>query len=345
MGTSFFWFYDIVLLAIAAGVTFRSMKKGAVSIIISTAAIIISFILAYIGSTAVSDKVYDSYIKEPLTGYIDEQLSGVMGNNLITDIQKVDMSKAVISGKFLGSMELTPDSAGKITLDLSHVDLTETGIENADLSMFGIKNDFDYSLVKIGTVEITQRELEKNSIESIVLARVLTANLKSGEMFTAFESIGEKISEALPMAFNSYADEIKSGNSEILYKLVLSAIDFSFASRGDAIISNVIEPIVIVPVKVILFLVIFTVCAALLEAIASATKLINKIPVISSVNELAGALLGLLKSFLILLVISVLIQFLISVTGNTLVFINTETIENTILFKYIYNIDIFGILW
>lgn len=339
MGTSFFWFYDIVLLAVIAGVTFRSIKKGGVGVIISTIATVIAFIAAFIGSGAISDALYENYIREPLTEYIDETIDSALGDNIVTDIQKVDMSKAVIGGKFLGMTELTPDSSGKIMLDLSDIDLTETGMSNADFSMFGINAGFDYSLVKVGNVEITERELENNSIESIVLARVLTTNIESGEIFTAFKSVSKKITEAVPLVFGDYADEVSDADSDVIYKLVLSAIDLSYDSRSDAIIANVIDPIIVVPLRIILFLIIFAVITAVLEAVANATRIINEIPVAASANELLGGILGLIKSALILFVICIFIQFLISLTNDSLVFINTYTIEKTLFFKYIYSFD------
>lgn len=344
MGTSFFWFYDIVLLAVIAGITFRSIKKGGVGVIISTVAVIIAFIAAFIGSSAISDTIYQKYIKEPLTGYIDETIDEALGNNIVSDIQKVDMSKAVVGGKFLGTIELTPDSSGKITLDLSDIDLTETGIENADFSMFGINESFDYSLVKVGSVEITEHELKNNSIESIVLARVLTTNIEEGKMFTAFEAVSEKITEALPLVFGDYASEVSDGDSDIIYKLVLSAIDFTYETRSEAIIANIIDPIIIVPLRIILFLLIFTIVAVILEAISNASKLINHIPVLSSINEFLGGVLGLIKAVIILFVICIGVQFLISLTGDSLVFINTYTIEKTLFFKYIYNFDLINFL-
>ena len=344
MGTSFFWFYDIVLLAVIAGVTFRSMKKGGVGVIISTASIVIAFIAAFIGSRAISESLYNSYIKEPLTGYIDEQIDNVIGDNIITDIGKVDMSKAVISGKFLNTIELKPNSSGKIILDLSDIDLTETGMENADFKVFGIDENFDYSLVKVGNVEITERELKNNSIESIVLARVLTSNIKSGEIFTAFEAIGKKLSEAVPFVFDHYSAEIADGDSNIIYNLVLSVIDFSYETRSEAILSNIVDPIIVTPLRIVLFLLIFTIAAIVLEAIANATKIINHIPVLSSVNEFIGGALGLIKAILILLIICIAVQFLISVTNDSLVFINTYTIDKTLFFKYIYNFDLINFI-
>lgn len=344
MGTSFFWFYDIVLLAVIAGVTFRSLKKGGVAVLISTAASVIAFAAAFIGSNLITEKIYNDHIKEPLIGYIDEQIDGALGDNIITDIGKVDMGKAVIGGKFLNTIELKPDSTGKITLDLSDIDLTETGMENADFSMFGIKEGFDYSLVKVGNVEISERELRNNSIESIVLARVLTANIKSGEIFETFEKIGIKISEVLPLVFENYSSKISAGDSDILYSLVLSVIDFGYDSRGEALLANIIDPIVITPLRIIIFLVIFALVAGILEAIANASKIINHIPVIASVNEILGGILGLVKALLILFVICIAVQLLISVTDDSLVFINTYTIENTLFFKHIYNFDLIDFL-
>lgn len=344
MGTSFFWFYDIVLLAIIAGIIFRSIKKGGVGVIISTVSVIIAFIVAFIGSSAISDAIYEKYIKDSLTGYIDETIDEALGDNIVSDIRKVDIGKAVIGGKFLNTIELTPDSTGKITLDLSDIDLTETGIENADFSMFGINEGFDYSLVKVGNIEITEHELENNTIESIVLARVLTTNIEEGKMFTAFKDISKKITEALPLVFGNYASEVSGGDSDIIYKLVLSTIDFTYETRSKAIIANIIEPIIIVPLRIILFLLIFMVVAILFEAISNASKFINHIPVFSSVNELLGGILGFVKAIIILFVICIGIQFLISLTDDSLVFINTYTIEKTLFFKYIYNFDLINFL-
>lgn len=345
MGTSFFWFYDIVLLAVVAGVTFRSIKKGGVGVIISTAAVIIAFIAAFFGSNAISDAVYDNYIEEPLLGYIDETIDKALGDNAVNELEKIDMSKAVVSGQFLGNMVLSPDSTGTVTLDLSDIDLTETGMQNADLRVFGIGENFDYSLVKVGNIEIPESELKERSVESIVLARVLTANIKkTGAFLGTLENVGAKISEALPLVFGDYSEEIADGNNEIIYNLMLSITDMGYENHGEAIIANIIDPIVIVPLRIVLFLIIFTVVSIALEALANASKIINRIPLISSANEALGGILGLVKSAVIIFVICIGVQFLISVTGDSLVFINTGTIQQTIFFKHIYNLDLINLL-
>lgn len=344
MGTNFFWFYDIVLAAVLIGVTFRSAKKGAVAVIIGTVSAVVAFLLAFFGSNLLSEQIYDRYIAEPLTDSITGAFDEAIGENLFTEIGKIDLSKAVTNGKFLGSIEPSFDKTGKMTLDLSDVDLTETGMAEADLQIFGIGEDFDYSLVKLGTVEITERELADRTLEELVLARILTANAKDGTAFEALEEVGGLISDTLPMLFGSFGDEVSNGVGDAIYPLILGITDFSQESYGVSILREMIDPIVKVPLRVLLFLLIFALVTLILNIIANASKIINRIPLVASVNELLGGLLGLIKAILILFIICIGVQFLISLTDNSLVFLNTYTIDRTIAFRHIYHFDFIDFL-
>lgn len=340
MGTNFFWFYDIVLIAVLIGVTFRSAKKGAVGVVIDTVSIVIAFLFAFFGSDLLSAHIYEKYIAEPLTESINDSIHEAVGENLFTEIGKIDMSKAVTNGKFLGSIEPQFDRTGKMTLDLSDIDLTETGMADADLTIFGIGEDFDYSLVKLGTVEISERELTDRTLEELVLARILTANAMTGTAFAALEDVGELISHTLPMFFGNLGDEISNGANGAIYPLILSITDFGQENYGVSILREMIDPIVKVPLRVILFLIVFALVTLILNLIANASKIINRIPLIASVNELLGGLLGLIKAILILFLICISVQFLISLTDNSLVFLNTYTIDRTVAFRHIYHFDL-----
>lgn len=344
MGTNFFWFYDIVLIAVLVGITFRSAKKGAVAVIIGTVSIVVSFLLAFFGSELLAEHIYDRYIAEPLTESISSSFNEAVGENLFTEIGKIDLSKAVTNGKFLGSIEPAFDQTGKMTLDLSDIDLTETGMAEADLQIFGIGEDFDYSLVKLGTVEITERELSDRTLEELVLARILTANAKEGTIFSALEEVGKLISDTLPMLFGNFGDEVSNGVNDAIYPLILGITDFGQENYGVSILREMIDPIVKVPLRVLLFLLIFTLVTLILTVIANASKIINRIPVVASVNELLGGVLGLIKAILILFIICIGIQFLISLTDNSLVFLNTYTIDRTFAFQHIYHFDFIDFL-
>ena len=338
MGSEFFWFYDVLLVAIVIAMVFKGSKKGAVAVLISAVSAIISFLLAFIFCGPVSDGIYGSFIEKPLKGYIDEQLENAVDIEIIKGLSDIDMNKAVIGGKYLSETEVSFDEKNSVIIDLSTVDLSATGANEADLSVFGIGEGFDYGAVKIGNITVTKEEYEKYGLGNIVLAHALAANLKSGSLFEAFEAVGVKISEVLPIGFGNFGEKVSEGRGDSVYSLVLSVIYSGTSGFGSGILSDVIDPIVLVPLKIIVFLVIFALLMLILNIIAQAAKLINRIPVISSVNELLGAVLGFAEAVIILMIISFVIRFIISASDN-LVFLNEQTIEKTIIFRHIYNLD------
>lgn len=344
MGTDFFWFYDILIAAILIGVTFKGFRKGGVAVIISTVSIVASFILAYLGSAIISDVIYENLIAEPLTDYIDTTIEDALGDNPITALSEIDMGKAVVGGKFLNTIEPEFDGSGTAVIDLSDIDLTETGIENVDLSLFGIDEEFDYSQVKIGSVEIKSDELENHDLNDVVFAHILASNARSGKIYSAFEEVGDKMSEVMPIALGGFSEQLSSGGNEAMYKIILSITDATSDSHASAILTNIIDPIVRVPIRIIVFVIIFAVVMLILNLIANASKLINHIPVVASVNEALGGVLGLIKAAIIVLLVCIGVQFLISVTNNELVFLNTYTIDQTILFKHIYDFRLIDFL-
>lgn len=337
MGTEFFWFYDILIAAILVGVTFKSFRKGGVAVIISTVSIVVSFLLAYLGSSVISDVIYENCIAEPLTDYIDTTIGDALGDNPLTALDEIDMGKAVVGGKFLNTIEPEFDASGTAVLNLSDIDLTETGLDKIDLTIFGIDEDFDYSQVKIGSVEIKSDELENRSLNDIVFAHILASNARSGSIYSAFEELGDKISEVIPIALGDYSGQLSFGGNDAMYELILSVIDAGSGDHASAILANIIDPIVRAPIRIIVFVLIFAVVMLILSLIANASKLINHIPVVASVNEALGGLLGLVKAAIIVLLVCIGVQLLISVTDNELVFLNTYTIDKTILFKHIYS--------
>ena len=136
MGTEFFWFYDVILIAIIIGTIFLGVKRGFVRMLLSLASIAIAFVAALVISDGVSSWIYESFVEQNLKASISDTINDAIGENVVTELTKVDMDKAIIAGKPLVSMDnsLKVDDAGKITLDLSSVNLTKTGIDKVDLA-------------------------------------------------------------------------------------------------------------------------------------------------------------------------------------------------------------------
>ena len=167
MGTEFFWFYDVILAAILIGMMFIGAKKGFVRMVLRLCAFAASFVIALMISNGVSGWIYDSFISKPLEQTISTSINDALGDNVVTQIGKIDMEKAKINGKSIDSLELKADKAGKVTVNLGNVNLSNTGISKVDLTSFGVDKNIDYSNINLGSVQIYESDIEKYGIEEI----------------------------------------------------------------------------------------------------------------------------------------------------------------------------------
>ncbi|MBO6232007.1 MAG: CvpA family protein [Ruminiclostridium sp.] len=339
MGSDFFWFLDAVVIAAAAAMIFRGAKRGGVAVLISAAAAIVAFIAAFIGCTPISDKIYDSFIRSKVEEYMSERLGNAVDSEMISGLSQTDMMKTKLGDIYLSDLKIEYDDKNTAMIDLSSADLTETGIQNADLTGFGISRTFDWSLVKAGHITVTASEVKKYGIGNIVLSRIIASNMASADVFRAFSDVGNKLADTISPSLRDLGKDLADGSTDAVYTFVVSIITMAGGTVGERIMDDVITPTVMFPLKAVVFFLIFAIVVLILSLIANASKIINKIPIVSSVNGVVGAVLGLAEALITLMLICVVIRFVISVWGNSLVFINEQTISRTFLFRHLYAFD------
>ena len=339
MGSEFFWFLDLLTVAVLAVYLYRGGRKGAVGVLISAVASILAFIVAFVLTAPVSDNIYDRYIREKIEGYVDENLDRVLGNSLTDSLKKVDMSQALVKEVPLSEIKIEYDDTGRANIDLSGVDLTATGIEDADLSVFGIGEGFDYSSLRPGLVTVTKDEVERYGLGNIVLARVIADNLTSDDVEKALADIGDRMSGTFAAGLKDLGRDLTNGSRDAVYNVVASVITAANTDYGGQVMKSIVTPAVLPPLKIVVFLVIFAVISLILNLIANVTKLVNRIPVAGKANQIVGAVLGFAEGLIVLMIVCMVMQFLISVCGNSLVFINEPTVEKTYIFRFLYSID------
>ena len=343
MGSDFFWFYDVFLIAIAISGIYHGAKRGAVSVLISALAAVAAFIVAFTFTGVISDKVYDSIVRDKVEDYMEERLGSAIDTELITGLSQVDMLKTKVNGVYVSEMTPEYDERGNALLDLSVADLTETGIENADLQAFGITKEFDLTAVKIGHIDITESEVRKYGLSDIILAKLIAMNLTSGDVFTAFTDIGARLGETVSPSLKNLGADLSSGSRDAVYNFTVSIITAAGGTLGSRVMNDIVEPTVMLPLKALVFVGLFAAVMLILGIVAAIAKLVNKIPVVSSVNGTVGALLGLAEALIILVLTCVMLKLLIAFCGSSLVFINEATIERTFVFKYLYSFDPFSL--
>ncbi len=122
----------------------------------------------------------------------------------------------------------------------------------------------------------------------------------------------------------------------VLDMFIAGDISGTAAVFEETVIAPVIKGIIRVAVFVILLLIIKLIVGPIPELFTG----VNKIPIIGPVNAVCGGILGVAEGLVIVASIALLIRMTVYLNEGSLMFLNIETIEKTLIFKYFYNMDL-----
>jgi len=162
------------------------------------------------------------------------------------------------------------------------------------------------------------------------------------------ESIEDEISKPLksilPGSVVDYMMNSIKSNSDTLYSTA-SVLVQDDANPAEYIEQTFVRPILIYIIKMSIFFIVFLIVMIIVKMISKSMENNDSTPtIVTATNKLLGAILGLLQAIILLLIISIVLKFLVSVNGNVSEILNEDTIQNTKIFKYIYNIDTLKLL-
>ena len=112
------------------------------------------------------------------------------------------------------------------------------------------------------------------------------------------------------------------------------------SSVKSAVIDHMLRPAFTLVMKTIFFAVIFIVVSCVLDIVARLLKVVNKVPVIGSVNGLLGGVCGLIS----ICVICILVRFIVTLSGGNVLLLNDTAIDSTFIFRYFYNFEFLNFL-
>ncbi len=145
----------------------------------------------------------------------------------------------------------------------------------------------------------------------------------------------ESLATELPALISSLF-RMKSGEyMEKWYSFVVST-DGSSTALSDVIVDNMVSPIAVSILNTIVFLVMFAVLSFGIDLLCSLVKGVRHIPVVGSVNFVLGGCLGAVWGILYIYIISAVLWLMIMASGDTLSFIHTNDIHQSMLFKLFY---------
>lgn len=108
--------------------------------------------------------------------------------------------------------------------------------------------------------------------------------------------------------------------------------------------SRLIAPIVIWALKAVIFLLLMLLCRLIITPVSNIFKFVNRVPLIGPVNSLLGAMLGAAEGLIFLYVVALAVKAVINISGDSLIFFNSATVEQTKLFIKFYNFNVMSFL-
>jgi uncharacterized membrane protein required for colicin V production len=182
-----------------------------------------------------------------------------------------------------------------------------------------------------------------NFLQPIVSGQIknyITSEIASNATTQANGALG---SSGITSFANNIPDAFKSmlGNYNIstdsLQNAAGSAITSGSQSAANTLVTNVIDPLAQIVSRGIAFIVVFALCMIAVRIVASMSGGFSKIPIIGSFNKVGGAIIGVLKSVLVLFIITTCIAFVIpmlSLQKNPI--ITKANVSDSTIFKAIY---------
>lgn len=341
MGSEFSIVYDVIVIAVIGCMAFAGWKRGFANVIINLAATLVAFALGMGLSAPIANSIYKNLIEksleEQISVVIDSQLDAVgLEEFRLNGLGEIDIDKITISGTPINEYQVDYKGGTMAVLDLSKLDLSQTGISAEDLEKLGIEPDEDLTEFNAKTAEFSKSDIEKYGLGKLVTAQFAAVNLAQTELFKNFNSIADVVAKFVP----SFSTKGSTENVTIsgLRTAALLMIDTG-KTVTDAIMDEIVAPNCTVFIRTIVFVLIFILVQVILGIVANATKLINKIPIIGKANSTLGLIAGLCEGAVVVIIICMVTKFFVVISSDSAIMLNSSTIDKTFLFKHIYEID------
>ena len=222
----------------------------------------------------------------------------------------------------------------------------------------------DYISEKVEKIDVAQMvsdEIKDKGYEVNLSEEQINQMLKSDgdiskEISQKVQSNSEK-AQALESDLNEFFEKRFAGNLGIDFKDLDfdkfgESVDYTrnmsydtvrALAKGDTetgakyLEQNLVRPFAMVIVSITLFIALYVVLTIVLRIVLNLTGILDYIPVANGINKFLGIAAGLLKGALYVGLIAYIISYVIETTGDSILKINIEIIDKTMIFKYFFD--------
>ncbi len=155
----------------------------------------------------------------------------------------------------------------------------------------------------------------------------------------SFETVLLRIDDILtrlpPLVSDAVRSQLKADSLEVWYENMIRANSGDVAT---ALTEGVVGPIVTTVLQILAFCIIFLICSIVVRFAAGLLGRLRSVPVLGSVDGVAGALFGVARGVLYCFVLAAVLWLLIHLTGDRLPFVTQEGLSGTLLLRRFYDV-------
>ena len=293
MDTQFWWFYDVIVLAVVLIFMFICGKRGVVKSVLSTVSWALAAVIAFSISGSIASSIYSSAVRGSNIKKIDKHM-----NSEFFSEEMADYIDTLPYGLRADSAKIDKMYAdGKVSID----DMI-TYINNIN-GKKAAEDDELREAVAEGYTKVIGRLLEREFSDYIV----------------------------------EYAKEEIMAKPDLVADLIPLIRDKENSKPASSFIAdNYTAPAYRIIMRLIGFIVLTVVIGIFAEFIVR--SITNSNDATSTASNLFGSLIGIVMGLVVAFVVTVMVRLYVVMGTDHMMFFNTDAIEKTFVFKYIFNI-------
>lgn len=156
---------------------------------------------------------------------------------------------------------------------------------------------------------------------------------KQGLIEKITQTVQERGTSGLTMLVESFSSILPGGMADEVTRSLQDILGSGAPDLAVRIVDTILTPLIVPMITVVLFFIAFAVCKLVISMLVAVLTNINKIPVIGSVNELLGILVGVAGGVLNVVLLLCLIWAVVAITNNNLPVLNHDMLSGSMMYS------------
>lgn len=304
MASNMWWFFDLIIIMLIAGFVFIGYTRTLGKTLILLVNYLMAFSVALIADSLVADYIYQSRIKSNLISKSETTISSYKAGE---DIEKI------LEASFPG-----------ISLEMSEVNgvITAGGSDIVD--------------------RFTSLIAEKNNVYKDITSLEVNYAILSGYENTLFDTLKENVPS---FAVKELYSKLSSDNA-MLSDVIKSAtfksitVDDEEMSAGEYLEKNSFSHSILSLIRIVVFLTVFFLLLALARIISVSLQRFESFDIDKKPSMSIAVAFSVIEALALAVIVAIAVKGTILASDEELIFLNDSTVGKTMIFKYIYNLNI-----